>query len=78
MTLDPRTPEEKQRAADECYANCKKRGVTCAGCHLDYLCQMPQANARWLFCEFIPAIDPGKATFVGISVIQEQLCGEAK
>jgi len=57
--LDRRSPEEKKRAGEECYANIRAEGRrSCGGCHLDHYCPMAKETARWLFETFMPAIDP--------------------
>jgi hypothetical protein len=62
--IDGRTPEEQKAAAQKCYNGIIAGGRrSCAGCHLDYYCPMAEATGKWLFEEFLPAIDPSGQTF---------------
>jgi len=59
IMLDRRSPEEKRKEADKCYAGLQAKGIrSCAGCDLDCYCQMAKATAAWLFGTFLPKIDP--------------------
>lgn len=67
MIMDPRTKEEQQAAAKECYEKILARGRrSCAGCHMDAYCPMVEATSRWLFETFLPAIDPSGSLRRGV------------
>lgn len=69
------TDEERQEAANKCYEGLLARNRhSCAGCDLQFDCQMPEAIGRWLVTEFLPAIDPAGTTFgVGGRQVAEAL-----
>jgi hypothetical protein len=65
------TDEARREAAARCYAGLLARGRrSCAGCDLQYDCEMPAAMTRWLVTEFLPAIDPTGTVF-GVPRIAE-------
>ena len=56
--------EERREQAKLCFDKLTARGrCSCAGCDLDYFCPMAAEIGRWLFEEFLPAIDPTGSTF---------------
>lgn len=55
--------EDKKQQARDCYKRLMAQSRTCSGCDLQHLCKMPADNAKWLFGEFLPAIDPTGQVF---------------
>jgi hypothetical protein len=48
---------EAEARAEACYQSFKQTGHVCGGCELSHLCRMEQDTAKWLFQEFLPAIE---------------------
>lgn len=55
--------EQREKRAKACCERLVAMGRTCSGCDSQHLCGMLERNARWLFGEFLPAIDPTGQTF---------------